>query len=389
MLNKKIFLFFSDLHAGKWSGCEELWTQTALELHQRGHAVFFLYESGYLQPSQIVRLVERGVCLIPWKVWQPTLVERTIGRLTGSLAARKSSQVPHEALNHITNLSPDLVVYNQIDTFKGLRWMEALAGTDLPFVTILQNWNEADWPNDNEAIRHYETYQKALRTYVVASRIGEALEERFVGHPFTTWRLVRNPYCVSYDQMFSWPKQNTKLQLACVGRLAPDSKAQDLILKAMAQESLLNLPLHITFFGAGPCERTLNHLAIRLGVQDRITFAGHVDNVQQIWEQHHALLLPSRHEGLPLAMVEAMMCHRPVLVTDIGDHSQFVKDWRTGFLIESATVAATSRALHNLFEAKDNLQEMGRLAGQRVRDLVPSRPDCVFADCLLNLLNDN
>ncbi len=54
--------------------------------------------------------------------------------------------------------------------------------------------------------------------------------------------------------------------------------------------------------------------------------------VPDIWAANHLLVMPSRFEELPLAMVEAMLCARPVVATDVAGHKEIIEEGVTGFL---------------------------------------------------------
>ena len=77
-----------------------------------------------------------------------------------------------------------------------------------------------------------------------------------------------------------------------------------------------------------------------LGLGTRIEFAGHVADIVGIWSKHNALVLPSRCEGLPLALVEAMLCGRPAIATNVAGHGEVIEDGVTGILAEAPTVPA-------------------------------------------------
>jgi glycosyltransferase involved in cell wall biosynthesis len=144
--------------------------------------------------------------------------------------------------------------------------------------------------------------------------------------------------------------------------------------------------LHVSFFGQGINREGLESLAARLGVQN-VSFEGHTRDVIGIWRNHHALVLPSRAEGMPLALVEAMMCGRPGIVTSVGGNAEVVEDRVTGFL---ATPVEDSLdvALEDAWAGRHELREMGRLAAIRIRELVSSNPAQDFAYTLLEIVDE-
>jgi glycosyltransferase involved in cell wall biosynthesis len=78
-------------------------------------------------------------------------------------------------------------------------------------------------------------------------------------------------------------------------------------------------------------EDSLKRLSNRLGLSGRVSFAV-VSRIEDIWASHQVLVMPSRVEGPPLVIVEAMLCGRPVVATDVAGNSEVVEDGVTGFL---------------------------------------------------------
>ena len=173
------------------------------------------------------------------------------------------------------------------------------------------------------------------------------------------------------------------MRLACVARLYLLDKGQDILLRVLAREKWKGRALHVSFFGRGINGEALADLADRLGVRN-VSFEGQTDDVPGIWREHHALVLPSRAEGLPLALVEAMMCGRPAVVTKVGGGAEVVEDGVTGFLA-APDEDSVDAALEEAWARRGELREMGECAARRIRELVPANPAEEFADALLDL----
>ncbi len=89
----------------------------------------------------------------------------------------------------------------------------------------------------------------------------------------------------------------------------------------MSKEKWKQRDVEVTFFGEGVNKQALVEMARLLDVKN-VKFAGHVSDIAGIWKDYHALALPSRSEGLPLALVEAMLCGRPAIVTNAGGSAE-------------------------------------------------------------------
>jgi glycosyltransferase involved in cell wall biosynthesis len=108
--------------------------------------------------------------------------------------------------------------------------------------------------------------------------------------------------------------------------------------------------------------------------------------VGSIWASHHALVLPSRYEGLPLSLVEAMLCGRPSIVTNVSGNTELLEDNVTGFVAAAPMPTFLDEALERAWARRADWQAIGAAAARQVRELVPSDPAGVFADELLALV---
>ena len=118
----------------------------------------------------------------------------------------------------------------------------------------------------------------------------------------------------------------------------------------------------------------------RFKLQSRVRLAGYITSVEKIWTENHVLVMPSRYEGLPLAMVEAMLCARPIVATDVAGHSEIVDDGVTGFLADAPTVSSVSSALERLWARRMDLESMGEAGARNIRRLIPADPIQVFSE---------
>jgi len=116
-----------------------------------------------------------------------------------------------------------------------------------------------------------------------------------------------------------------------------------------------------------------------------VEFVGQQNNIEEIWSKHHALVLPSRFEGMPLALVEAMLCRRTCVVTDVAGHRELVRDGINGFVAQAPTAELLDVAMNRLWEARSRIKEMGHTAGEDVRRWVSRDPVEDFVQLLVNL----
>src|SRR5262249_29936560 len=103
--------------------------------------------------------------------------------------------------------------------------------------------------------------------------------------------------------------------LVAAGRLSPE-KDFDLLLAAMPEVRERFLQAVLTILGEGPRARELSAQAERLGLRDAVCFAGFRQNPWPYFKHATLLVLPSRHEGLPNVVLEALALGTPVVASE-------------------------------------------------------------------------
>jgi glycosyltransferase involved in cell wall biosynthesis len=88
---------------------------------------------------------------------------------------------------------------------------------------------------------------------------------------------------------------------------------------------------------------------------------------------------------MPLSLVEAMLCRRLPVVTDIAGHSEIILDGINGFIARAATAEFLDDAMERAWKCRNNWQKLGTQAGDDIRQIFPSDPVRVFADRLESL----
>ena len=379
------FVFFSSC-SHPWGGSEELWAGAAALLAEGGHSVTIFKTCVDSKHPRIRRLLEVGcdvrdlhqLCLPYW-----IRLPKSLAQLTGRGPAQRA--IRPLVRTHLTNLNPDLVVVSQGANFDGLAYSDLCRISGRPYVIISQKAIDYLWPSDKDRIVMRSAFQTARCCYFV-SQHNLHLTERQIGETLMNAEIVCNPFLVS-GSLLPWPgTQDHSLKLACVARLETGEKGQDILLQVLARQLWRNRNLSVSFFGAGCNGKTLSELAQHLDLRN-VAFPGFVSDVESIWKTHHALILPSRTEGLPLALIEAMMCGRFAIVTDEGGTPEVVEDGRTGFIANAAKVDALDSAMERAWAVRKEWESIGKAAGRAVRAMVPLDPVASFTAKLLGLVD--
>jgi glycosyltransferase involved in cell wall biosynthesis len=175
--------------------------------------------------------------------------------------------------------------------------------------------------------------------------------------------VISIPNCVPDIQKNSPPppvRPDGKMVIGSVGRLDL-MKAHDVLLRAIAQID----GVQVIILGEGEQRAALEKLAAELGVSDRVELRGWVNNPRDYLPEFDVIAMPSRSEGFPLAIIEAMLAARPVVATRVGSIAEAVIDGETGFLVDKDDIAGLATVLHRL---RDNPELRTRL-GYRSREV--------------------
>jgi glycosyltransferase involved in cell wall biosynthesis len=126
-------------------------------------------------------------------------------------------------------------------------------------------------------------------------------------------------------------------------------------------------------------ERSLHELASRLGVSDRVHFAGERSDVPSVLAATDVLLMPSWREAFGRIAIEAMAMGVPVLATEVGGSPDFIRNGLDGLLLPPRRPEAWIRALEPLLDDAARRREMGAAAAERARQF--DIPAHVLAMC--------
>jgi glycosyltransferase involved in cell wall biosynthesis len=132
--------------------------------------------------------------------------------------------------------------------------------------------------------------------------------------------------------------------VVCVARLER-AKAVDDLARATALLAERVPAVQVLVAGAGSCEQEIRRLVAGLGIEDRFALLGHRDDIGELLAAADAFCLPSRHEGLPVSVVEAMEAGLPCVVAASGGVPDLVRDGETGLLVAPGAPAELARAL--------------------------------------------
>jgi len=175
------------------------------------------------------------------------------------------------------------------------------------------------------------------------------------------------PNGVSMSQFKSKDRIWDPPQLLIVGRIVYQ-KGIDLLFEALA--GLKDLEWELSVAGDGPLRESLEEMARKFGIAGRVHFLGWQSKVDLVerYRQANLFVYPSRHEGMPNAVLEAMASGLPVIASEIAGNDELVLHGNTGLLIPSEDFSRLREAIRGLLLAPDRRRKMGDAAQKRVEE---------------------
>ena len=152
----------------------------------------------------------------------------------------------------------------------------------------------------------------------------------------------------------------------CTGELNENKNQKTLVsAAALLKDRIPNLKVLLA--GNGPKEQELKAQIRELGLEDTVRLLGYRTDLERVVPAADAVVSCSRREGLPLNIVEAMLCEKPIVASVNRGHRELVKDKVNGFLLSPDDVAGYAKAIELLHHDLDAAKAFGA-AGRKLAE---------------------
>lgn len=173
-----------------------------------------------------------------------------------------------------------------------------------------------------------------LRRFDAVVVFGDHARQELVASGVAAHRVFTLPNTANTETFRPDAGVKPDVDLIYVGALL-QFKRVDLLLHALKIARESRPQTNALIVGDGAERRHLEDLARSLGVDVAVEFCGYANQVVDLLRRARVFVLLSEHEGLPMAVIEAMCTGLPVVVTDVGALSSVVQDSLNGYLIPS------------------------------------------------------
>jgi glycosyltransferase involved in cell wall biosynthesis len=266
----------------------------------------------------------------------------------------------HRAM--FVRLRADVVQFN-LSTASSCQWA-ILAASTVPGIArvVIENSPMGVWSSTSGRLKRLTSRRLAAHV-AVGDRTARLIEESSGLPRGSIGTIYHGVPDVGHEPV----ERGTEPTLLTVARHDP-VKGIDVLLDALA---LVPAPTRLVLIGDGPESDALRRQCHQLGLDDRVEFRPlpwELRASDLMWA-YDALVLPSRLEGFPVTIAEAMLAGLPVIATDVGSVAEAVLPGETGWIVPPEDPGALAAAIRELLADPDRAATMG----DRARELATER----------------
>jgi glycosyltransferase involved in cell wall biosynthesis len=374
LLKKKKRIFIATSIYDDWGGSETIWFDLAKRFVELDYQVFVLKSRINRHHRIFSYLQSIGVFLVE--------LEPDLGKKDD---VEIKSKFNHRIANfsiHLAVYQPDLVIVNQGVNFDGLELGYYCLEQKIKYIIIANKAVDFFWPYILLRSEFKQALLNSQANYFVSDQNLKMTQEQF-------GMEIPNAHRAYYPvKKFKTPKSfletNGEVRFALIGRLYLLDKGQDILFRILAKPKWKQRNIKVSIIGSGMDEEGLKDMANYLELKN-VDFLGYVDN-ETIWDQYHGLLLPSRSEGFPLVVQEAMAAGRIVVTTYAGGSSEIVIDGETGF-ISKIDQDEFEEAMERCWQSIEKWPQIAKNAFEKLNQYLPDQPTSNILQFVQDVIN--
>jgi len=283
------------------------------------------------------------ICLQESGEFAERIKDRSVEVVPMGLKPGNDPKMPFQVASVLRRLKPHIVHTRNIEAF----FYGAVAAKIARVPHVIHSEHGRTFPET----RLRSWVQRALVrgtdcTFAVTARLREDLV-RYIGLPASRIEVLYNGVDLGKFSAARPPRApDAPIRIGSVGRMVP-VKNYPLLLEALAK-----LPADCRWtcrlVGDGPERDRLRTIALQLGLQDRVEFLGHREDVAALLQEMDIFVLPSISEGMSNTLLEAMAAGAAAIASDVGGNSEIVANGASGLLFPSGDAATLGEHLARL-----------------------------------------
>jgi glycosyltransferase involved in cell wall biosynthesis len=270
-----------------------------------------------------------------------------------------------ELAKAVKSFQPDLVSAHTAKA--GCIARLACSGTGIPVVYSPHGWAITDRISRGQGLiyRLVERATAPLAAGIVnVCEYEQKLAQQYgIGSP-RQHCVIRNGVPEAEEGQRAWPGLNPP-HIVMVARFE-QPKDHATLVEALGK--VQDLPWSLSLVGDGPLQPEVRARVVRLGMAERVHFAGHTEQVAEALAAAQIFVLSSRSEAFPRSILEAMRAGLPVVASDVGGVREAVTDGHNGYVVPKQSTESLTAALGRLIGDAGERERMGANGRRRFEE---------------------
>lgn len=167
-----------------------------------------------------------------------------------------------------------------------------------------------------------------------------------------------------YEPKTEYSFMNDEIRIIHIGRFQ-EQKNHEMIIEAMSMLAAQYPKVKLYLFGEGPLKNEIQELVIREKLNGNVIFAGMTRSPDIELKRSDLFILPSKWEGMPITLIEAMACALPIVATPVGGVPDMVQDQNSALLVKNCAQSLAD-GIERLIKDESLRKKLGKNARKNV-----------------------
>ncbi len=357
--NKMVdFLFISTNDWTPWGGSEVLWSEVAKNLVKKDKKVVVYAKKWTELPKQVTCLESEG-CILNFREKRFNRELKSIHHFINNRFSFFKFKLFRQIdlyTDFIEKNRPRILVLSLGNNNEGSPWVDIALKLKIPYILIVQLVQEGVVYPDKDQQRIKTYYTLAYKVFFVSLQ-NKKIMQKYCTDELNNSETILNPFPKITPLHF--PNIEDEINLAFVASLSSNHKGHDILFEVLSTQKWRDRKLIINIYGEGPHSNYVRELVDFYALKN-IKFHGYVSDKNEVWKINHGLILPSRMEGMSLALLEAIAYERIIITTNVGGANEVIKNYETGFIADFPCVESLDKILELAWSKRSNWQEMAK-----------------------------
>ena len=229
----------------------------------------------------------------------------------------------------------------------------------------------------------------ALRTTDLITTKGRTINKYLDDHRIVTSKVLIYNGAINLSKFYFNPSVPKDIDVLFAGTFR-NLKGPDRVLQMLGLLKKDFPAIKACFIGEGYLYKSCIDLAAMLAISENVTFTGHIDDPEDYFQRSKILVMPSRSEGLPTSMLEAMACGCVPVISNVGNISDAANHSGNAFLVNNyRDIKSFAKYIHILLSDDSLRKKMAQEGIRTVKDNYSALQQSKIVDQMLGKLFRN